>query len=51
MTVSNPRTPVGLFVLPVVLALIGVAELSSREPFPQSPATQIWGSFTEVSIL
>jgi hypothetical protein len=43
MTLSNPRTPVGLFVLPVVLALIGAAELSSREPFPQSPATQIWG--------
>jgi hypothetical protein len=43
MTLSNPRTPVGLFVLPVVLGLIGAAELSSREPFPQSPATQTWG--------
>ena len=43
MTLANPRTPVGLFVLPVVLGLIGAAELSSREPFPQSPATQIWG--------
>jgi hypothetical protein len=44
MTIANPRTPVGLFVLPVVLGLIGAAELSSREPFPQSPATQIWGA-------
>ena len=44
MTLSNPRTPVGLFVLPVVLGLIGAAELSSREPFPQSPATQTWGA-------
>ena len=44
LTLSNPRTPVGLVVLPVVLGLIGAAELSSRDPFPQSPATQIWGA-------
>jgi hypothetical protein len=30
--------------LPVVLALVGAAQLSSREPFPQSPATQVWGA-------
>lgn len=44
LTISTPRTPVGLFVLPVVLGLIGAATLSSREPFPQSPATQVWGA-------
>jgi len=44
LTIANPRTPVGLFMLPVVLGLIGAAQLSSREPFPQSPATQIWGA-------
>lgn len=43
LTLANPRTPVGLFFLPVVLLLIGRAEMSSREPFPQSPATQVWG--------
>jgi ABC-type transport system involved in cytochrome c biogenesis permease subunit len=43
-TLANPRTPVGLFVLPVVLGLIGAAEFSSRQPFPQSPATQAWGA-------
>lgn len=43
-TLANPRTPVGLFILPVVLGLIGAAEVSSREPFPQSPATQAWGA-------
>jgi hypothetical protein len=43
LTLANPRTPVGLFLLPVVLLLIGAAQLSSREPFPQSPATQVWG--------
>lgn len=40
---ANPRTQVGLFMLPVVLGLIGAAQLSSRAPFPQSPATQVWG--------
>ncbi len=44
LTITNPRTPVGLFMLPVVLALVGAAQLSSREPFPQSPATQVWGA-------
>lgn len=44
LTLANPRTPVGLFLLPVVLLLIGAAQLSSSEPFPQSPATQVWGA-------
>lgn len=44
LTLTMPRTPVGMFVLPVVLALVGAAELSSREPFPRSPATQVWGA-------
>jgi len=44
LTLTLPRTPIGLFLLPVVLLLIGAAQLSSREPFPQSPATQIWGA-------
>ena len=44
LTIANPRTPVGLFLLPVVLGLIGAAQVSSRSPFPQSPATQIWGA-------
>ena len=49
LTLANPKTPVGLFFFPIVLLLIGRAEMSSREPFPQSPATQAWviihGSF------
>jgi hypothetical protein len=43
LTLANPRIPIGLFTLPVVLALIGAATLSSRAAFPQSPATQVWG--------
>ncbi|MEX0689569.1 MAG: hypothetical protein WD072_13010 [Pirellulales bacterium] len=49
LALTNPRTPVGLFLLPVVLALVGAAVLASREPFLQSPAAQVWarihGSF------
>jgi hypothetical protein len=44
LTITNPRTPVGLFMLPVVLALVGAARLSSAVPFPQTPATRIWGA-------
>lgn len=44
LTLANPRTPVGLFMLPVVLALVGAAQVSSREPFPRTPATQVWGA-------
>ena len=43
LTLANPKTPVGLFFLPIVLLLIGRAEVASRVPFPQSPATQAWG--------
>jgi len=43
-TITNPRTPVGLFMLPVVLALVAAAQVSSRAAFPQSPATQVWGA-------
>jgi ABC-type transport system involved in cytochrome c biogenesis permease subunit len=38
-----PRASIGIFVLPLVLALIGMAQLSDREPFPQDPAAQFWG--------
>lgn len=43
LAIANPRTPVGLFLLPVVLGLIAAAQAASRDPFPQSPATQAWG--------
>ncbi|HEY2759082.1 MAG TPA: cytochrome c biogenesis protein CcsA [Pirellulales bacterium] len=38
-----PQMASGLFVLPLVLGLIGVAKFADREPFPQSHAGQIWG--------
>jgi hypothetical protein len=43
LTLANPRTPVGLFLLPVVLALVGAAAVASREPFLHDSASRFWG--------
>jgi ABC-type transport system involved in cytochrome c biogenesis permease subunit len=37
------REAIGVFILPVVLALIGAAQFASREPFATSPASSVWG--------
>src|SRR5215470_15010273 len=34
----HPKTSIGIFLLPLVLGLIGLAKFASREPFPQSRA-------------
>jgi ABC-type transport system involved in cytochrome c biogenesis permease subunit len=47
----HPKTSIGLFLLPIVLGLIGLAKLSSREPFPQSHAGQIWGTIHGIFLL
>jgi ABC-type uncharacterized transport system permease subunit len=45
LTLHFPRTAVGLFTLPLVLTLVGVAAwFASRQPFPQTKASQFWGS-------
>jgi hypothetical protein len=43
LTVANPRTPVGLFLWPIVLGLVGAATLASREPFLHDAASLFWG--------
>lgn len=44
LTVYHPRNPIGLFVLPLVLGLIGVATFwADRDPFPQTRAALVWG--------
>jgi ABC-type uncharacterized transport system permease subunit len=45
LTLHFPRTAVGLFTLPLVLMLLTVAaRLASRQPFPQTKASQFWGT-------
>lgn len=42
---AHPRNPIGLFLLPLVLGLIGAATfLADREPYPTTQATQVWGA-------
>jgi ABC-type uncharacterized transport system permease subunit len=45
LTLHFPRTAVGLFTLPLVLMLLAVAaRLANRQPFPQTKASQFWGT-------
>jgi ABC-type uncharacterized transport system permease subunit len=45
LTIHHPKTPFGLFVLPLVLGLIGMAQFAAdHTPFPRSQAAQIWGA-------
>jgi hypothetical protein len=47
LTLANPRTPVGLFLLPIVLALVGVATFAPDAPSPllQDSTSRFWGWF------
>lgn len=48
----HPRTSFGLYLLPLILALIGAAVgLASTEPFPREPASRAWGIIHGTSIL
>lgn len=44
LTLYHPRNPIGLFLLPLVLALVGVATFfADRHPFPETYAARVWG--------
>jgi ABC-type uncharacterized transport system permease subunit len=47
----HPRTSIGLFLLPLVLGLIGLAKFADRTPFPTSSAGQVWGAIHGVFLL
>jgi ABC-type transport system involved in cytochrome c biogenesis permease subunit len=52
LTYYHRKTPVGLFVLPLVLGLLAWAALvADPQPFPRAPASQIWGIIHGVSVL
>ncbi len=48
---THPQTAIGLFLLPVVLGLIGLAKFADRQPFPQSHAGQVWGAIHGIFLL
>ena len=49
LTYYHPRNPIGLFILPLVLGLIGFANLMGEEPFPRSRA--VWAMLHGLSLL
>src|SRR5262245_29920155 len=52
LTLSRPQTNIGLFMLPVVLALIGVAQpFRDQAAFPRDRALQMWGVAHGVMLL
>jgi len=51
LTYFHPKALFGLFILPLVLGLIGVAAMADTEPFPREPASRVWGSMHGASIL
>ncbi len=51
LTVYFTKAAIGLFVLPLVLALVGAAQFAAREPFAKEPAAQAWGLIHGVFLL
>ncbi len=52
LTWYHPRVPFGLFILPLVLGLIGVAAfLADPRPSLPEPASKIWGPVHGISIM
>ena len=47
----HPRTPFGLFLLPLALGLIATAALLADKPFAREPASKVWGTIHGVSLL
>ena len=47
----HPRTAFGLFLLPLVLALVGTGALADPRPMARGPASTVWGIIHGVSFL
>jgi hypothetical protein len=43
MSLAHSRWSVGLFLLPIVLALVGLSQTASSEPFAPERASRFWG--------
>jgi hypothetical protein len=52
LAILHPKVHFGLFLLPLVLALIGAARfLAQTEPLAREPASRIWGAIHGISIM
>lgn len=43
LTFYHQQAAFGVFILPLVLGLIGLAEFADAQPFAREPASQVWG--------
>src|SRR5688572_10648545 len=46
-----PRTPTGVVLLPIILALIGGSLFANREPLAAERSSDLWGLFHSVTLL
>jgi ABC-type transport system involved in cytochrome c biogenesis permease subunit len=46
-----PRAALGLYMLPLVLVLVGLAALASREPLSPESASKVWGAIHGIFLL
>ena len=46
-----PRTPTGVVLLPIILALIGGSLFADREPLAAERSSDLWGLFHSVTLL
>lgn len=52
LTAYHPQNAFGVFLLPLVLGLVGVATwLADAEPFARAPASQVWGIIHGTAVL
>ena len=51
LIIRNPNGSMGLFLIPLVLGLIGLASLSSTEPFQRETTITLWRTIHGVSLL
>ncbi len=46
-----PKAALGLYMLPLVLVLVGLAALADREPFAPESASRVWGAIHGIFLL
>lgn len=47
----HPRAGLGVYMLPLALALVAAASLADRRPFEAEPASQVWGAVHGIALL
>jgi ABC-type uncharacterized transport system permease subunit len=51
LTYYFPRAALGLYMLPLALALVAAASVADRQPFHPEPASRVWGAVHGIGLL